>query len=153
MPIKKLYKKVFLDTNTLIYQTFSDYEISKHKAVNQQLKYFIRNKYSIFISTQVLKEFFAISTNGKIFKIPLTIEQSVKKINEFTLNFDIVYETSNVIATLNKSLLKYKQDKQRIYDTNLVAIMMEYNIQNLFTFNVRDFEKFSEIKLIEVVEN
>jgi len=140
--------KVFLDTNTLIYQTFNDFDAEKHKIVNEKLSYFVEKEYSIFISTQILREFFAICTNGKVFKIPLTYEQAVSKVNEFIANFDVVYETNGIMTTLNSLIIKYKQDKQKVYDTNIVAMMIDNNIQKLFTFNTKDFKKFTEIELI-----
>jgi len=142
--------KVFLDTNTLIYQTFNDFDAEKHKIVNEKLSYFVEKEYSIFISTQILREYFAICTNGKIFKIPLTYEQAVNKVNEFIANFNLVCETNNIMTTLNSLIIKYKQDKQKVYDTNIVATICEYNIQKLFTFNTKDFKKFDEIELIEL---
>jgi len=142
--------KVFLDTNTLIYQTFNDFDAEKHKIVNEKLSYFVEKEYSIFISTQILREFFAICTNGKVFKIPLTYEQAVSKVNEFIANFDVVYETNGIMTTLNSLIIKYKQDKQKVYDTNIVAMMIDNNIQKLFTFNTKDFKKFAEIELIEL---
>jgi len=147
---KIVSNKVFLDTNTLIYQTFSDFDVEKHKIVNEKLVYFVENDFLIFISTQILREFFAICTNGKIFKVPLTYEQAVSKVNEFIANFDMVYETSSIITTLNMLILKYKQDKQKVYDTNIVATMIENDIQSLFTFNTKDFKKFKEVELIEL---
>jgi len=151
MHTEKASNKVFLDTNVLIYQTFIDFDAGKHETVNNKFDYFIDNDYSILISSQILREFFAISTNGKFFHKPLSYEQAVIKVNEFIENFEMVYETVNTISILDSLIIKYKQDKQKVYDTNIVATMIENKIDKLFTFNIKDFKKFSEIELIDFV--
>jgi predicted nucleic acid-binding protein len=70
--------------------------------------------------------------------------------NEFIENFDVVYETNGIMTTLNSLIIKYKQDKQKIYDTNIVATMINNNIQKLFTFNTKNFKKITEIELINL---
>lgn len=51
------YKKVFLDTNVLIYQTFEDFDKEKNEEACNMLKYLTENEYTIYISSQVLRNF------------------------------------------------------------------------------------------------
>ncbi len=50
-------KKIFIDTNALIYHTFEDFEEEKHKDARITLEYLAQKNYEIYISSQVLREY------------------------------------------------------------------------------------------------
>jgi predicted nucleic acid-binding protein len=72
MLIVTKFKQVFLDTNALIYHTFENFDSEKHAQVKQAFSFFEKCGSELFISRQVLREFYAISTNSKFFDEPLT---------------------------------------------------------------------------------
>jgi predicted nucleic acid-binding protein len=90
-------ERVFVDTNILIYSTFEDFEPEKHVHCTDILDKLQKSGTTLFISSQILREFFAISTNQNIFKKPLTYKQAVTKMKEFIARFTIVNEKESTI--------------------------------------------------------
>lgn len=96
-------RKIFIDTNVLIYQTFEDFEEEKHKDARITLEYLAENNYKIFVSSQVLREYFAVATNEKFFKRQLSIQEAVLKIKEFEDNFTVLFDTGSSLSKLRQS--------------------------------------------------
>lgn len=78
----KKFKKIFIDTNVLIYQTFEDFDRAKHIQTTNTIQYFLENNTELYISPQVIREFFSISTNGKFFEKPLNVEDAIYECKE-----------------------------------------------------------------------
>ena len=146
-------KTIFLDTNVLIYQTFEDFDREKHQHVRHVLKYLSENNYKIYVSTQVLREFFSISTNNRLFERPLEVEEALSKIDEFGNTFGILYDDELTMTKLKEIVSKYKVCKKDIYDANIAATMMANQLEELFTFNIKDFELYDEIRLFKIAGN
>jgi len=146
-------KTVFLDTNVLIYQTFEDFDREKHLHVRHVLKYLSENNYKIYVSTQVLREFFSISTNDRLFERPLEVEEALSKIDEFGNTFGVLYDNELSMTKLKEIVSKYKVCKKDIYDANIAATMVANQLEELFTFNIKDFELFDEIRLFKIEED
>jgi predicted nucleic acid-binding protein len=100
----------------------------------------------LFISRQVLREFYAIATNGKFFDEPLTMAEACSKLEEFSEVLTIVPDAE--LDILLPLLKKYQVKKQKIHDTNLVATMLQSQIENIYTFNVKDFKMFEGIHVL-----
>jgi predicted nucleic acid-binding protein len=141
------FNGVFVDTNVLIYHTFALFDVDKHKAVKKQLQDFAQLNTDLHISRQVLREFFAISTNAKFFDEPLTTDEACQLLSDFSQAFSVLDDAQ--IPLLNSLLTKYQINKQKVHDTNLVATMIQSGVSNLYTFNVKDFKLFSEINLVK----
>ena len=138
---------IFVDTNVLIYHTFALFDVNKHKAVKQRFYEFEQSSMDLYISRQVLREFFAISTNAKFFDEPLTTDEACQLLSDFSQAFGVLDDAQ--IPLLNSLLTKYQINKQKVHDTNLVATMIQSGISNLYTFNVKDFKLFTEISLVK----
>lgn len=141
-------KVVFLDSNVLIYHTFADFDKDKYMISRELLSELAQRKCWFIISPQIIREFFAISTNSKILIKPLSPEEAFEKIEEFLEKYEFVSESENTISYLKDLTVKHQIIKQNIHDTNIVATMMDNDIDHLFTFNTKDFIKYNEIKLI-----
>lgn len=137
----------FLDTNILVHASLKDFETEKHLKCQKILKKIINNNYQIFISTQILREFFAIVTNKKYIKKPLPVNVANKQINFFQSNFEILTVDEDIINRLTKLTEKYNINGQKVHDTTIIATMIEYNIKNIITYNKKDFDFFSEINV------
>ncbi len=62
--------KIFLDTNVLVYHTFEDFDVEKHTIAASTLQQLHGSQCLLYISPQIIREFVAIATNGKIFQAP-----------------------------------------------------------------------------------
>jgi predicted nucleic acid-binding protein len=141
-----LSNRVFVDTNVLIYRTFALFDADKHEAVKLQFEAMSNAGMVLCISGQVLREFFAISTNPKFFDQPLSTTEACQMMQEFALAFEVLVDApASILISL---LIKYNVTKQKIHDTNLVATMIHSGVNQLYTFNTKDFKGFSEVALI-----
>lgn len=141
-------EKVFVDTNVLIYSTFEDFEPEKHLQCINTFNELMQARTSLFVSSQILREYFAIATNKNIFKKPLTYKQATMKMKEFLATFTLVHEKESTIHVLIALIGKYAILQQKIHDMNIVATMIDNNISHLFTYNAKDFRKINEIQLL-----
>lgn len=146
-------RKIFIDTNVLIYHTFEDFEEEKHKDARITLEYLAENNYEIFVSSQVLREYFAVATNEKFFKRQLSIQEAVLKIKEFEDNFTVLFDTGASLSKLRQIVLKYQIKKQDVHDANIVATMITNGIKDIFSFNRKDFIYYKEIRLFEMISD
>ncbi len=142
--------RIFLDTNVLVYSTFEDYDKAKHLKCTKAIADLTASGKFLCISPQVLREFFAVSTNKNIFKKPLTCRQAAKKIGEFMDVFTMIYETENTIHKLLDLLEEHPVDRQKIHDMNIIATMRDNGVSNLMTFNYDDFKAVKEITIITI---
>jgi predicted nucleic acid-binding protein len=113
MPMPKESEGVFIDANVLIYSTFDDFEREKHVQCTESLNKIARSGRALFVSTQVLREFFAIATNGTIFKKPLTPKQATRQMRDFLKLFSLLHEketTVHLIKDVKKWLLSFGAD-------------------------------------------
>ena len=55
--------KIFIDTNVLVYATLLDFEPAKNKEALNTLNSLRKQKSELFISTQILREFYANDFN------------------------------------------------------------------------------------------
>lgn len=143
-----MHSKIFLDTNILIHHTFKKFDEDKHLATKRLFAYLVENSYQIFISSQIIREFYAISTNSKFFDKPLSVDEAILKINEFENSFVVLEESYT--EELKRLCKKYEIVKQKVHDTNIVATMIENRIELIATFNRKDFIGFNEIGLFEL---
>ena len=148
--MKKQFDTVCIDANILIYATFPDFENDKHRKSIAMLDILAASGKTLYISSQILREFFAISTNPKIFKKPLSCKQATKKIREFLACFNLICEREAAIYTLLKLLDRYPVLRQKIHDLNIVATMIENDISHILTFNINDFKNVEEVALIDL---
>ena len=141
---------IFIDTNILIYSTFPDFDSEKHIQSLESLNQLLQSGKPLFVSSQILREYFAISTNGSIFKRPLNRKQAVGKIHEFLKRFNLLLEKETTIETLMDLIEKYTVSRQKIHDLNIVATMIDHGISHLLTYNKKDFKKINDISLCEL---
>lgn len=140
--------KIFLDTNILVHASLNDYDKDKYLICSKILKKIISSNFQIFISTQILREFFAVVTNKKYLKNPLSVNDANKQIRFFINNFNILPVNEDVINQLLTLTEKYNVTGQNIHDTTIVASMLEFGLVDILTYNKKDFEIFREIKVI-----
>ncbi len=141
-------ERVFIDTNVLVYSTFVDFEPEKHLACLKTLNDLDHSGRSLFISAQVLREFYAIVTNDKIFPKPLTSKQALRKIREFILRFSMIMEKETTLYKLIQLIERYPVSRHKIHDLNIVATMMDNETLHLLTYNTKDFRQIKEIHLL-----
>lgn len=139
--------KIFLDTNILVYAILNDFDREKYEKVKSFLNDF-NKEYQFCISSQILREFYAVVTNSKYLKNPLTPDVANEVITFFQDNLLIYIITNGVINQLKILCEKYNIFGQKVHDATIAATMIENNINKIYTFNHKDFSIFKEISII-----
>jgi len=137
---------VLLDTNVLVYARASDSHLfKKAKAILDRA---IAGNLDTCISLQNLWEFYAVVTDLKRVTNPLSPRQARQDIRQYLScqNIEKLVVRESTIVLALKLAKKYSIRKQNIYDTQLVATMVENGIGKILTSNVKHFSTYGEIQ-------
>ncbi len=119
---------IFIDTNIII-----NYFKAEAKAVNFFEKYKNKENFGISIITKI-----------EITSYPYITEEEFLKIEEFLKEFIIIPVDENISSICSYLRRKYKM---KLGDAIIAATAIYYN-SPLLTFNIRDFKKIKELKII-----
>lgn len=130
--------KLILDTNILVY------------GLNEDSKYFSKirdvldtNRYSLFITSKTISEFVSVLSKLKRYDV---LENELPTI----LNqFKIIFPNKRSVHIFQELVKKYKPVGNRVFDIEIVSIMLSKKINKLFSFNIKDFQDVEEITLID----
>jgi predicted nucleic acid-binding protein len=140
-------KRIFVDTNILIYANFSN-AVLKEQA-RSKLLWFIQSNFEIWISRQVIREFLVYATRYNYEGKKIPIKEFLKPIflnfEQYKISEDSIQTSENLRILIEKHDLSGK----KIHDANIVATMQTYNISKLLTNNIKDFDQFNEI--VEII--
>lgn len=142
--------KIFIDTNVLVYASLIDFETAKNKEAINTLNRLRKEKSELYISTQILREFYAVVTNKKYLQNPLTPKQANEQIKFFISAFNMLSVSDTIFPFLALISEKYNIIGQQIHDAAIAATMLAHNIKTIFTFNIKDFKHIKEIKLLNL---
>ncbi|MHB8337840.1 MAG: type II toxin-antitoxin system VapC family toxin [Ignavibacteriaceae bacterium] len=139
--------KIFFDTNILVY--LSSQESPFHLRVLEKVKELF-DKYEIWISRQVLREYAVVMTNSSLLQKPLSSDEVEKDMEKWGSIFRVADEIEETTKYLRELIVLFDVKGKNIHDANIIATMKTYNIERLFTLNLKDFKRFNEIKLIQI---
>ncbi|MFN0277375.1 MAG: type II toxin-antitoxin system VapC family toxin [Pyrinomonadaceae bacterium] len=139
------------DSNILT--ALSQKKSSQYIYVEQAIAEFRQKKENIVIFPQNLVEFWAVATrpleaNG----LNLSIEKTVSEMRRFRRNFTFVNELPDLFFEWEILVQKYQVKGKNVHDARIVAAMMQHGITHLLTFNVKDFNRFDEITVVDPKE-
>jgi predicted nucleic acid-binding protein len=140
--------KIFIDTNILYYtndpnSSFGHQAISVINALYSQ-----HNR--LFISTQVLKEYANATLRDAIYHkldVPNSISIVARNIKRFQRDFELLYDTEDVLEHWLALLPKLKSNKD-IFDYNILATLQSNDIHHILTNNEKDFLPFQDNLII-----
>ncbi len=139
--------KYLTDTNILLrlVQTHSPHHLEAKNAVDKLLK----RGDALFITLQNISEFWNVCTrpadkNG----LGLTIDSTDLELKQIEQVFDFLPDTIEVYRNWRKLVVKHSVSGIQVHDTKIVAAMKAHSIQNLLTFNVKDFKRYPDIKAV-----
>ena len=136
------------DTNILLrlIQILSLHHAEAKTAVDKLLK----RGDTLFITLQNVSEFWNVCTrpldkNG----LGLSIAQTDSELLIIEQVFDILPDKIEVYRNWRELVVNYLVSGIQVHDAKIVAAMKAHNIQNLLTFNAKDFKRYTDIKAIE----
>ncbi len=120
-----------------------------HESVQEKFKHVVE-KYDIWISRQVLREYAVVMSRQEFYQKTLTAQEIADDIKKWEKSFSVIDETKDITDNLRILLVKYDLKGKKIHDANIVASMIKFSVPLLFTLNVRDFQAFEEIQILEL---
>jgi predicted nucleic acid-binding protein len=137
-----------IDTNILL-RLVQIADVQHTEAKNAVDKLLAQN-FTLCILLQNVSEFWNVSTrpldkNGFGF----SIAQADAELTKIESVFDILPDTSEVYQNWRELVVKHSVSGIQVHDAKIVAAMQAHNVQNLLTFNARDFKRYTFIKAVE----
>ncbi|MBI4596607.1 MAG: PIN domain-containing protein [Candidatus Tectomicrobia bacterium] len=138
---------IFLDTNILIYAANEDSVY--HKQAMDVINMVNTREIRACVSPQILAEFYATVTNPKKIEHPLNPDEASDAIGAY-LDSDIqkLYPKASTLKLTMELAERYKIRGLDIFDTQIVAAMLENKIKTIIKANEADFSKFKEIETV-----
>ena len=100
------------------------------------------NLENIFVVYKSISEWVSVLSKLGFYNI---VDNELDKIVN---NFNILYPDTSSLNVFNKLITKYKPKGNKVYDFEIVSIMLSHGISNIVTINVDDFKKIDEIEII-----
>lgn len=141
MPSKALF-----DSNILVY--FLNLAAANHQMARELIEKVIKQEFVLYLSIQNLNECLRVSTSPKAFSQPLSLKEALEKIEKIEELTHVVFPNSDTYS-LHKALLrKYPIKPKNLYDNFLVATMISYGVETIYTANDADFNIYKEIQAL-----
>lgn len=138
---------IFVDTNILVYATVQAAPL--HYQAQRTLQDWWDRGSVLWISRQVLREYAMVVSRPQSFMQPLAPLAVAEQLTVFTRQFQVADDTSAVTAHWLTLLSTLHIAGRQVYDANIVATMLAYDITGLLTNNAADFRRYgSQITLV-----
>lgn len=105
---------------------------------------------TLFITLQNVSEFWNVCTrpldkNGLGFSIVQT-DTELTKIEQV---FDFLPDTTEVYENWREIVVNHSVSGVQVHDAKIAAAMKAHGIENLLTFNIKDFKRYTGITAVE----
>ncbi len=142
--------KIFLDTNVLV--SSIDTTRTNHKKALRLIEKIKRRELQGFISTQIVGEFYVSLT--RIFEgieAPLTPEEAKEEIEQMLSSGIFIVLPVTELALRKSLILSSKKGIKgaNFWDVVIIATMLENGISILYTENLKDFKKFTDVVVVK----
>jgi len=131
---------ILLDTNILVY-AFDETSEFHQKAS----ELFLNDENNLFVATKNISEFFAVCS-----KLNLDLNKTFGFYSDLKENCNILKPTDKSLDIFETLIKKYKPRGNRVYDIEIVSIMLANELKIVATANINDFKSIDEIQLIEI---
>jgi len=128
---------------TRIYLIYAYDETSKFYQKSVDL--FVNEEYNLFITTKNISEFFAVCS-----KLNFDFDKTLGFYNDIKENFTILKPSESSLDFFETLIKKYKPRGNKVYDIEIVSIMLTNDLKKVATANIIDFKDISEIEIIEI---
>jgi len=142
--------KIFLDTNVLV--SSIDTTRINHKKALRLIGKIKRKELQGFISTQIVGEFYVSLTRifGGI-EAPLSPEEAKEEIEQMLSSGIFVVLPVTELALRKSLILSSKKGIKGVnfWNAVVIATMLENEISILYTENLKDFKKFTDVVVVK----
>ena len=131
--------KIGIDTNVFVY--ILDSSSPHHEKCDNILK---DSEIELFTTTKNISEYIAVCT-----KIGVDRDKMRGLYIEIKNNVTILYPTEESLKTFEQLVEKYQPKGNRVYDVEIVSILITNGVTKIATINIADFKNISEIDLVD----
>jgi len=136
-----------LDTNILLRSR--DIASPDCHLVNQTIKYLISQGHQLFITSQIIIEFWVVATRPvAVNGLGWTVEETKQAVQMLINQFELLEETPDVFPIWLRLVTTYNISGKRSHDIRILAVMLAHNISNILTLNPKDFVAVQGITII-----
>lgn len=137
-----------IDTNILL--RLVQIADSQHVEAKNAIDKLLAQNFTLCILLQNVSEFWNVCTrpldkNGFGF----SIAQADAELSKIKSVFDVLPATQEVYRNWRELIVNHSVLGIKVHDAKIVAAMKAHNIQNLLTFNAKDFKRYTFIKAVE----
>lgn len=132
---------VFVDTNVLISAVLK--ESPRYFHARGVLRRLEEGDREVWISRQVLRELLAGLSRPQGFALPLRAADTLIVAQEYEQQFVVAEDHALVTQQLYLLLDKVPCGGKQIHDANIVATMLAFDVPQLITYNIADFQRFA----------
>ena len=140
--------KYLLDTNILL--RLVEIIHQQHKETSEALKNLRKQNCTFYILLQNISEFWNVCTRPKDKNgLGFSIAETDLHLQKFERLFTYLPDNKETYENWRELVVKHSVSGVKVHDAKIVAAMKAHNIENLLTFNAKDFKRYTDIKAIE----
>jgi len=139
-------KAGLVDANVLVYSINAD--APKHSASRGLLESALDGSVSLYVTSQVLCEFYSVVTNKRRVSAPLSSSEAVQTLPSFLQFLPVLPTTAKSVDILASLLRRRPVIGGEVFDLQIVATMKANGVLRIYTFNEADFQSFSELEIL-----
>jgi predicted nucleic acid-binding protein len=135
-----------IDTNVLVYAL--DADAPQHAASRALLEAAREGSTTLYVTSQILCEFYSIVTNARRVARPRTPGDASGAISGLLAFLHVLPIPAHAIEGWLSLLRRHPVTGGDVFDLQIVATMQANGVQRIYTFNTDDFEAFSELSVV-----
>jgi uncharacterized protein len=136
-----------VDTNILVYALDAD---APHHAAARALLEAARGDAAatLFVTSQILCEFYSIVTNPRRVPKPRTAAEAMAAVSDLLGFLHVLPVPAHAVEGLLDLLRRHPVTGGDVFDLQIVAAMQANGIRRIYTFNAADFAVFPELSIV-----
>lgn len=135
-----------IDTNVLVYAL--DADAPQHAAARALLETAREAGATLFVTSQIICEFYSIVTNPRRVSKPRSAADAVTAISGLLAFLHVLPIPAPTAGGLLDLLRRHPVTGGDVFDLQIVATMQANGVQRIYTFNTADFEVFPELSIV-----
>jgi predicted nucleic acid-binding protein len=133
-------KPGIVDANVLIYAINAD--APQHQASRALLEAGRDPSVALFVTSQILCEFYAVCTNGRRISKSLSSADALRVIADLLTFLRVLPVPARAVAGWMDLLRRHPVTGGDVFDLQIVATMQANGMDRIYTFNTADFKVF-----------
>jgi predicted nucleic acid-binding protein len=136
--------RVLVDTNVVVRGAQPNHPLwaQSTRAVSR----LIRQGDAPFYCSQNIAEFWNVATRpADLNGLGLSHEEALREVSGIEMLLSLLPDVPAVYTAWKEIVRDNRVQGVKVYDARLVAIMSVYSVENILTFNVADFKRYSNV--------